>query len=358
MKFHKLSEIFPLIPDDELKAMAADIKSNGQREPIITYEGQILDGRNRWRACQIAGVDPKLREYSGETPISFVISLNLHRRHLDTGQRACVAVEIEPLLAKEAAKRVGGRPKAAEKPVAKLPPVSDKSRDKAGALMGVSGRSVSTAKKIQEESPEDFAAVKSGLKRLSEAVRDQKKREHSALVQSVAQKPKIATTGPFDVILADPPWRYEHCEADNREIENHYTTATIDDICKHSPNSADDCILLMWTTAPKLLEAFTVIERWGFTYRTGAVWDKEVIGMGYWFRVQHEHLLVAVKGKPKCPPDSERISSVIRSARQKHSQKPEAIRDWIERAFPAAAKLEMYCRSPRDGWAVFGNEVA
>ena len=80
--------------------------------------------------------------------------------------------------------------------------------------------------------------------------------------------------------------------------------------------------------------------------------------MGYWFRGQHELLIVATKGKMSPPDQADRVSSVFREARGKHSAKPECVYQWIEKAFNDHTKLEMYCRAPRNGWLVFGNESA
>ena len=79
--------------------------------------------------------------------------------------------------------------------------------------------------------------------------------------------------------------------------------------------------------------------------------------MGYWFRGQHELLLVGVKGKFSPPEQSLRTSSVYQFKRGKHSKKPDEIRNLISDWFPDANKLEMFCRTPSKGWAVFGNEV-
>ena len=159
------------------------------------------------------------------------------------------------------------------------------------------------------------------------------------------------------LVLADPPWRYDFSETDNRQIENQYPSATVDEIISHRPETQDDCVLLMWATVAKLREAFDVLDGWGFEYKTHAVWDKEKIGMGYWFRGQHELLLVGTKGSASPPPVEARVSSVFREARGKHSEKPRCVYEWIEQAFKDHTKLEMYCRAPRDGWLVFGNEA-
>jgi N6-adenosine-specific RNA methylase IME4/ParB-like chromosome segregation protein Spo0J len=159
-----------------------------------------------------------------------------------------------------------------------------------------------------------------------------------------------------NLILADPPWRYDFAETDNRQIENQYPSATVDEIIGMLPEIQPDCVLFLWATVAKLREAFDVLDGWGFEYKTHAVWDKEKIGMGYWFRGQHELLIVATKGKFSPPEQENRRSSVFREARGKHSQKPECVYKWIEESFPDANKLEMFCRSPRDGWETFGNE--
>src|SRR5262252_4640455 len=84
--------MFPMMRGDELGALVEDIRANGLIEPIWTFEGQILDGRNRSIACGIAGVEPIYRPWMGTEPLGFVISENLRRRHLDAGRRAAIAV--------------------------------------------------------------------------------------------------------------------------------------------------------------------------------------------------------------------------------------------------------------------------
>jgi len=178
--------------------------------------------------------------------------------------------------------------------------------------------------------------------------------QHAASMQEPAP---LLSTGPYDIVLADPPWKYDHQQAPNRDVENQYPTADIDTIKSHSPSTNPDAILFLWATAPKLKEALEVLEAWGFRYVTNAVWDKQKIGMGYWFRGQHELLLVGVKGKPGTVPEHVRRSSVFTDARTSHSKKPVSVYEYIELAFPSRTMLEMYCRKPRDGWAVWGNEV-
>lgn len=161
----------------------------------------------------------------------------------------------------------------------------------------------------------------------------------------------------YQVIYADPPWRYSFSKSKSRKIENQYPTMTVEDICKMEVPIDDNAVLYLWATSPKLLEALKVMDAWGFTYRSQAIWDKEKIGMGFWFRGQHEILLVGVKGKFSPPESSLRISSVIKEKRGKHSKKPDKIRECISRWYPDKNKLELFARTKTKNWDVFGNEI-
>jgi hypothetical protein len=97
MENHEYANLFPMLPDTELQELANDIKAHGLQVPVTTYQGKILDGRNRWRACEIAGVKPDTAEYTGDDPLAFVVSGNLIRRHLDESQRGMVAARIAGL---------------------------------------------------------------------------------------------------------------------------------------------------------------------------------------------------------------------------------------------------------------------
>jgi ParB-like chromosome segregation protein Spo0J len=95
--FHPFADIFPMLAEERLHELAQDIKDRGLLDPITLYEGQILDGRGRYRACKIAAVQPKFEDYVGDDALSFVVSRNLHRRHLTESQRAMVAARLADL---------------------------------------------------------------------------------------------------------------------------------------------------------------------------------------------------------------------------------------------------------------------
>lgn len=155
-QIHPAAMLFPEMSDEEWTNLCVDIRENGQREAIIIHGNQVIDGRNRLRACRYLGFTPKTRLYNGreEDITSFVFSLNLHRRHLTESQRSMVAGKLETMR--------HGRPgKDANLHV---------SRDDAAKMLNVSPRSVATAKQILTKGePEVSAAVVAGSMSLNEA---------------------------------------------------------------------------------------------------------------------------------------------------------------------------------------------
>jgi len=159
------------------------------------------------------------------------------------------------------------------------------------------------------------------------------------------------------VLYADPPWQYEHPISNSRKIENQYSTMSLESIKQMNISIAKDAVLYLWATAPKLTEALSVMDSWGFAYRSCAIWDKGMIGMGYWFRIQHELLLVGVRGKKSPPKPEQRVSSILCVKRGQHSSKPDQVRHMISTWYPNERKLELFAREAHEGWDSFGNQV-
>lgn len=380
LEFHPLANIFPLIEGSEFDALVADIRENGVHEPIVLLDGKILDGRNRYRASLVAGEDFETIEYVGENPVAYVVSLNLRRRHLDESQRALVAARLANM-------RQGERTDLASNEAKSV------SQSDAATLLNVSRSGVQRAREVLEEgAPELVAAVERGAVSVSAAadvatlpqmeqseivargekeileaskkIRAEKAEARRAeriekIVEIARGNADLSTERRYPVIYADPPWQYDYAETENRAIENHYPTMGIDAICqlKISELATDDAILFLWATAPKLVEALRVINAWGFTYRTNAVWDKCKIGMGYYFRGRHEHLLIATRGNIPAPAASDRPPSIVAVERELHSAKPSEFAAIIERFYPELPKIELFARNPREGWASWGNQV-
>ncbi len=159
----------------------------------------------------------------------------------------------------------------------------------------------------------------------------------------------------FSTVYADPPWSYGN-QGTRASTDNHYPTMTLDEIAGLSvvPLSAPDAYLHLWTTNAFLRQAFDIIDAWGFEYRSCFVWVKPQMGLGNYWRVSHEYLLLGTRGNPPAWPTSP--PSWIKRKRTRHSEKPEDVRKMIEAACPGPY-LELFGRRRVAGWTVFGNEV-
>jgi N6-adenosine-specific RNA methylase IME4 len=165
----------------------------------------------------------------------------------------------------------------------------------------------------------------------------------------------------YNVIYADPPWKFEPYSEQtgmDRAADNHYPTMTLEAIRDLVVPAASDCGLFLWTTTPLLNQAVTVVDAWGFEYKTSAVWVKDRAGTGYWFRNQHEILLVATRGNIPAPAPGTQWTSVIEAPVGEHSAKPEIFLEIIEEYFPLLPKIELFRRgATRPGWDAWGNEA-
>jgi N6-adenosine-specific RNA methylase IME4 len=389
---HPAADLFPLLGEADLAQLADDIRASGLRMPIVLYRGAVLDGRNRLRACKLAGVAPRFEEYTGGDPVAFVISANLHRRHLDAGQRAMAIVRAQDLaskLAAEARARSGtrtdlgqkfgqGSPARTDEQLARMGDVSDETiRQARTVLKGVpelaaaveAGRLAVSAAAVVAEAPaqEQRLLVARGEREILAAAKEIKARKLEVRrAERFAKLAEIASgntelpvaRGPWPVILADPPWRYEH-SPEERAIENHYPTMALEDICALGVGelATPTAALFLWATSPKLAEACRVLEAWGFNYRTHMTWVKDRTGMGLYVRTRTELLLLAVRGNMPCPAPADRPDSVLELPRREHSRKPDEVYGIIERMYPGLPRVELFARRSWPGWDAWGNQA-
>lgn len=378
-KAHPAAELFPLIEGEEFASLVESIRARGLRNPgttIVDAAGEVLllDGRNRARACEAAGVEFRTVPFSGGDPLKFVLDENLERRHLNETQRGMIAASL-------ATGTWGG-----SRSKGKILPLT---LAEAGQMCKVSREVVKQGRKVFTATPELVAAataggiaisaaaevaslpddeqktlVKQGRKAVAQKARKIKrerarKKKEKALAEIAKGNRELGKIGPYPVVYADPPWEYRKGTVDpTRSLENHYPTMPLKDICALGVQDivTDDAVLFLWATAPLLPEALKVMESWGFGYKSQMVWDKENIGLGFWFRGQHEILLLGVRGKPPAPAPSSLVPSVFREKRTEHSRKPAFFAEMIDAYYPDLPKVELFCRDPRDGWETWGNQ--
>jgi N6-adenosine-specific RNA methylase IME4 len=170
----------------------------------------------------------------------------------------------------------------------------------------------------------------------------------------------------YDVILADPPWTFSvwNAEKSDRHASHKYALMDVKDICELPVIgiAEENCALFIWATWPNIQDAFAVITKWGFKYRTLAwIWIKTTknnglaTGMGYYTRANSEPCLLAVKGRMSVAAHD--VLAVISSPRREHSQKPDEQYAKIERLYPNKNYLELFARQKRPGWNSWGNEI-
>ena len=170
----------------------------------------------------------------------------------------------------------------------------------------------------------------------------------------------------YNIIYADPPWSYkDKCHSGKRGVEYKYECMNIENIKKIPIEkiSEDNCILFLWVTWPMIAEGLDVIKAWGFTYKTiGFVWIKlnkiaQTLfwGMGNWTRSNSEICLIGIKGKPQRTDKG--VHSIIMSVIEKHSKKPDIIREKIIKLCGDRPRIELFARQATPGWDVWGNEV-
>jgi N6-adenosine-specific RNA methylase IME4 len=371
-EFHPAAAIFPLLEDGPLKAMARDIEANGLLNPITLYgESQfILDGRNRYRACKLAEVEPHFDVYEGDDPVGFIISQNIARRMLDESQRAMCAARTATLgkgrPPNTAELRILTQPEAAAKfnistrLIQQANVVLDKGHPNLLRAIDAGLISIGRALEIIEQAPQEqetLAALSShDLKINMDRLKRDKRRE---AILSRAGKKDLPEERRWSVFLADPPWEDEFGITD-RAVENHYALMTTPEIMGLGVESLaeDDAILFLWALPHMLPQAFTVITAWGFSYRTHMIWVKDKVGMGQWVRNQHEVLMIARRGEFPTPREEDRVPSVIEAPVGEHSAKPEVFAEMIEKWYPQVRKIELFRRGkPRKGWSAWGLEA-
>jgi len=362
----EISKLFSELTGWNYEELKNDIRENGIKVPIIVgvVEGEdeetLVDGHQRLQIWTELGRDsdeiPKeIKGYpSREAMVRDAVVLNILRRHLTKGQRAYFAAKyLLPIEKEEAKKRQGSRTDL-NFPANLQESEEEYTREaytRAAKHVGLGGRTLRKAEEVFEKASEDIVKdVLTGKTSISHAHTKIKRREKH-------ENPPPLPEGIFDVIYADPPWRYYLPLRGAPDA--HYKTEALEDICDLDVPRADNAMLFLWTTNPHLEDAFEVIRAWGFTYVTNMVWEKDKWGTGYYLRGQHELLLFAKRGDMPVPLEEVRPSSVLRAPVSEHSRKPDEIYDLIETLYPNRRYLELYARPTdrREKWTYWGLEA-
>lgn len=405
MEFHEASELFPMMGKTEFEELKTDIQMNGLLLPITLADGKILDGRNRFKACSDLGIDPKFERLSDDIdPFCYVWSLNAERRHLPPGQKATIFVykkekseewQMSQLRKREAANRARSeatkaQPRSEKGLFGSTGPVSrdttpERSRDEISQEARVSPATVARAQALTSKRPDLAERVRKGEVTLTNALRIAKKEEISEGLQhyrggrnsTLCQIPEIPQNcssktraisdiqtlidngETFGTIYADPPWPYQN-QGTRSATSGVYKPGawqlSLGDLAALPVKdiTAEKAHLHLWTTNAFIFDAKDIIEAWGFEYKSCFVWVKPQIGIGNYWRVSHEFLLLGVKGGLTFADRNQK--SWLEFKRSRHSVKPEVIATIIEKTSPPPY-LELFGRRTRQGWTVLGNQI-
>lgn len=368
----EFKNLIPALSAEEYAQLESNILQEGIREPIITWNGFIIDGHNRFSIAQRFDLEYRTtsKHFASEESVKEWMILNqFGRRNLSNYQRSVLALELEEVFSKKAKDNLSKAGKISQEGCQ----ISDKAIDTKKELAQVASVSHDTifkVKKIQEKAPEQVkqklatgeVSINAAYKEIK---KEEKKEERIQLINKQIEEIEAGELpelkGLFDVISVDPPWNYEgenknktSFDSVGRRVANPYPEMSTKEIKKIELPLMNDSIVFLWTTHKFLPDALEILKEWNLEYKGTLVWNKEKMGMGAWFRMQCEFCLVGIKGNPYW--ENTKYRDILNESRRQHSRKPDSFFTMVEE-ITMGRRLEYFSREKRNGWEVFGNDI-
>lgn len=384
-------QLLPPLDAADYEELKRSVLEAGVLIPVEHDElGRVLDGHNRMRAVQ------ELRAEGFDVPDPAVIvrvgltepqkrahvrAVNLARRHLTAAQKRVIVeahlaeapersdrahareLHVSPTMIGMARRRLGERGTVhsgqlrvgLDGRARRLP----ESRTILAADGAQAKRAIAALEVVPPEAFPDRVMTATDAGTAARLLKREMARE--ARMERLRDPGELRRMGKgrYSVLLCDPPWEYQGASDPGRTAERHYPTLSHAELLALPVGeiAARDAVLFLWVTPPKVAEAIELVSAWNMTFKTSAVWDKGVPGLGSWYRQQHEILFVATRGKIPPPAPANRPSSVIRAPRAAHSAKPDLVRKQIEEMYPGLPRIELFARGHVPGWDVWGLEA-
>jgi N6-adenosine-specific RNA methylase IME4 len=362
----ELESLIPPLSNEEFKQLERNILEEGIREPLITWNGILIDGHNRYRIAQEHDMNYETLEKEFENIFLvkvWMIYNQFGRRNLSNYQRSVLALQLEDVFREKAKENQAIQFKGSSliqiseevKPIVSIKEVAK--------IANVSHDTIAKVKKIEANATSEVKArLNTGTMSINEAYKEIKKEEielkRKEIRETFEKQDVEIKDKKYRIIYADPPWKYGNAMPEYvTEPQDYYLLMNTEDICAMPIKdiTEKDAVLFLWSTSPHLPEALEVAKAWGFTYKTTFIWDKIKHNMGHYNSVRHEILLVCTKGA--CTPDVKRLfDSVVSEERTEHSKKPNVFREIIETIYTYGNKIELFARETPEGWDVFGNQ--
>ena len=394
----EFKKLIPPLTAEEFKQLETNCIDEGIRDAIVTWNGFIIDGHNRYKIATDWQLSFKTIEKvfeSEEAVKEWMIINQFGRRNLSNYDRAKLGLELEDIFSKKAKANLklsgeiyGKGCQISDKPITlfqeqtiEKKPIEIKPIDTKKEVAKIANVSHDTIAKVkvieQKAAPEVKEKLSTGEISINQAYQDIKKEEKKVELEQKKEQyiervetkninefkvDIFNTTEKFRIIYADPAWSYN----DKQETpmlggaSKHYNTMSVSEISNLPVKniSEKDAVLFLWVTSPLLEDAFEVIKSWGFKYKTSFIWDKVKHNMGHYNSVRHELLLIATKGS--CVPDNKKLYDSVQSIERNdnHSEKPIEFLNIIDDLYLYGNKLEMFCRKiKKQNWYGWGNEL-
>lgn len=366
----------------DIDGLAESIKSLGLLHPVVVLPDKTLVvGERRLEAYRKLGRDV--------IPVNIVESLsdamrfieaerdeNICRKDFTPEEAVTLAEALLEIEKPKAQKRKSDGNKAGGKKGGKSRPAENSStgisrkpkiRDESNHAKNIAARSVGMDRRTLEKATEVVNAAKSEPEKYGHLVEKMnatgkvggvhRQLKVARQAEAIAAEPPPLPTGPFRVLVVDPPWKYDNRPDDpSHRGSNPYPSMSIEEI-KAMPLGGiaeADSVLWLWTTNGHQRYAYEIAEAWGFQHKATLTWVKPKIGLGDYLRNRTEHCLLCVKGKPTLTLSAQ--STVLMAAAAKHSQKPAAFYELVESLCPGS-KAEIFSRKNRKGWFTYGDEA-
>jgi N6-adenosine-specific RNA methylase IME4 len=368
----EFKNLIPALSAEEYAQLEANILNEGIREPIITWNGYIIDGHNRYDIATRFDLEYKTtsKHFESEIDVKIWMATNqLGRRNLSDYVKGELMAEIEK-LEKEKGKRNISANKGGTTTLSVIDKEAHNTREiirkKLGWSSGKKAQFDVVKKKAPEEVKEKLRNNELTIHAAYKEIKKEEKKEqrieeiNKQLIEiETGNMPELE--GLFDVISVDPPWNYEgenkkvtSFDSVGRRVANPYPEMTTEEIKKIELPLKKDSIVFLWTTHKFLPDAFEILKEWNLEYKATLVWNKEKMGMGAWFRMQCEFCLLGIQGKPYF--ENTKYRDILTEARREHSRKPDCFFSMIEE-ITLGRRLEYFSREKRNGWEVFGNDI-
>jgi N6-adenosine-specific RNA methylase IME4 len=368
----EFQRLIPPLSPDERASLEQSLIEHGCRDPIITWDGAIVDGHNRYSICTAHGIEYKTLPMIFGDRLDAMIWIRrnqVSRRNLTDDQRSMNAYRLGELES-EKSRRAKARNAAIkrhenaneESPVMNVITKKERPEPRIRSVVakaaGVKEHHIQRAGMVAKAAPDLARKVESGEMPLAAAVREVKRAEIVQKLESVEAKKVKALAGEYDVIVIDPPWPMQKIERDERPNQSRFDYPVMQeaDLAAMKMPAASDCHLWLWTTHKFMPMALRLLDTWGFKYVCTFVWHKpggfQPIGLPQY---NCEFALYARKGSPSFV-DTKAFPVCFEAPRGAHSEKPEGFYEVVRRV-TAGRRIDIFNRRQIDGFDVWGKEA-